>query len=387
MAKRKKRKINFLKLFKYIILIINIIFAIGLLFTFIGQYVKPSFSTIIAFSGLGFPYLLVLNLFFVVFWLFFKAKLSIISLILILMNINNIDKYFQLNASPKPESCVNCVKVMSYNVKLFGLYNTNNVKERIANKEKVLNYLAQEQPDILCLQEFFYDKSGSLNFNTLDTIISILNLKDENYYFTYFPYNRKKEFFYGYATFSKYRIVNSGVVLLPDSHSIAATYIDFRYKGDTIRNYNIHLASNYFDPDDDQTSKQILAYEQYDSSLNSRAKVVYRKMTKAIHKREIQAQMIQKHIAESPYRVIVCGDFNDPPFAYTYNHISDDLKDSFRESGKGTGKTYHGDIYPSFRIDYILHNSNFNSYGHNIYTDLKISDHYPISCYISLIKK
>jgi endonuclease/exonuclease/phosphatase family metal-dependent hydrolase len=85
--------------------------------------------------------------------------------------------------------------------------------------------------------------------------------------------------------------------------------------------------------------------------------------------------------------VIVCGDFNDPPFAYTYNHISDDLKDSFRESGKGTGKTYHGDIYPSFRIDYILHNSNFNSYGHNIYTDLKISDHYPISCYISLIKK
>lgn len=107
MAKRKKRKINFLKLFKYIILIINIIFAIGLLFTFIGQYVKPSFSTFIAFSGLGFPYLLVLNLFFVVFWLFFKAKLSIISLILILMNINNIDKYFQLNASPKPESCVN----------------------------------------------------------------------------------------------------------------------------------------------------------------------------------------------------------------------------------------------------------------------------------------
>ena len=102
---------------------------------------------------------------------------------------------------------------------------------------------------------------------------------------------------------------------------------------------------------------------------------------------EVEAQMIQKHIAESPYRVIVCGDFNDPPFAYTYNHISDDLKDSFRESGKGTGKTYHGDIYPSFRIDYILHNSNFNSYGHNIYTDLKISDHYPISCYISLIKK
>ena len=387
MAKRKKKKINLKKIIKVILLTINIICGFGLLFTFVGQYIKPSTSFIIALSGLGFKYLLFINLFFVFFWLFIKFKLSLISLILVLTNINNIDKYFQLNASPKPESCVHCVKVMSYNVRLFGLYNHNSTKERESHKQEIIDYLAKENPDIVCFQEFFYDKSGRLNFNTLDTILSILRIRDENYYYTYFPHNRKNEFFYGFATISKYRIVNNGVVFLPDSHTVAATFIDFKYRGDTIRNYNVHLASNYFNPIDDQTSKQILEGNQYDSTINSRAKVVLKKMKIATLKREIEAQYIKKHIEESPYRVIVCGDLNDPPFSYSYHQISKGLKDSFRESGQGQGNTYNGPIYPSFRIDNIFHSSQFKSYGHTVSNEIDISDHYPIYCYISLLKQ
>ena len=387
MAKRKKKKINFLKLFKVILLIINIICAFGLFLTFIGQFIKPSTSFIIALSGLGFRYLLVINLFFVFFWLFIRFKISILSLVLILININNIDKYFQLNASLKPESCVNCVKVMSYNVRLFGLYNHNNPRDRQIHKQEILDYLSKENPDIVCFQEFFYDRSGKLNFNTLDTILSLLNVKDENYYYTYFPYNRKNEFFYGFATISKYRIVNNGVVLLPDSHTVAATFVDFKYKGDTIRNYNVHLASNYFNPIDDQTSKQILEGSQYDSTINSRAKLVLKKMKVAILKREVEAQYIKKHIEESPYKVIVCGDLNDPPFSYAYHQISSGLKDSFRESGQGQGNTYNGSIYPSFRIDNIFHSPQFKSYGHTVSRDIDISDHFPVYCYISLLKE
>lgn len=387
MAKRKKRKINFLKLFKILFQILNIISAVGLLFTFICQYLPPSFSYIIAFSGLGFGYLLFINLFFVFFWLFIKFSISLLSLSLILLNINNIDKFYQLNETPKPESCVNCVKVMSYNVRLFGLYNDNNLTERKLHKQEILDYIESENPDILNIQEFFYDKSGNLNFNTLDTLISILNLKDENYYYTYFPYNRKNEYFYGYATFSKYRIVHTGVVILPDSHTVAATYVDFRYKGDTIRNYNIHLASNYFDPIDDQTTKQIIENNDFDSTLNSRARIVYQKMKGAILKREHQVKAIKKHIEESPYPVIVCGDLNDPPFSYSYQQISSGLKDSFRTSGKGKGNTYQGPIYPSYRIDHIFHSNSYKSYGHTISDQIKKSDHYPIYCYISLLKK
>lgn len=387
MSKRKKKKINIFKLIKLIFLGLNIIFGFGLLLAFAAHYIKPSTSIMIAFSGFGFIYLLYVNLFFIFFWLFIKFKFSLISLLLVLLNINNIDRYFQLNASPKPPSCVNCIKVMSYNVKLFGLYDSKNETERDEKRAEILSYLEREQPDIVCFQEYFYDKSGKLNFNTTDTIFSILKLRDENNYFTHFPYQRKGEYYYGYATFSKYRIVNTGVVFMPDSHSVAATFIDFRYKGDTIRTYNIHLASNYFDPVDYETGKQIIENNEYDSVINQRARLLLRKMKNALLKRETQSDVIQQHIAESPYNVIVCGDLNDPPASYSYKKISRNLKDSFRESGKGQGKTFHGEVYPGFRIDNIFHSKEFNSYGHTIGTDLSTSDHYPIYCNISLLKK
>jgi len=387
MSKRKNNKIDILKLIKGFFLGLNIIFGFGLLLAFAAHYIKPSYSIMIAFSGFGFIYLIYINLFFIFFWLFFKFKFSLISLLLVLLNINNIDRYFQLNPSPRPPACVNCIKVMSFNVKLFGLYDSKNETDRDLKRTEILSYLEREQPDIVCFQEFFYDKSGKLNFNTTDTIISILKLRDENYYFTNFPSNRKGEYYYGYATFSKYRIVNSGVVLMPDSHSVAAIYIDFRYKGDTIRTYNIHLASNYFEPVDYETGKQIIENNEYDSVINQRARLLLLKMKTALLKRETQSRVIHKHIAESPYNVIVCGDLNDPPASYSYKQISKNLKDSFRESGKGQGKTFHGEVYPGFRIDNIFHSKVFNSYGHTIGTEVTTSDHYPIFCTISLLKK
>lgn len=386
MRKRKQKKIDLLKLFKLILLILNIIFGLGLLFSFATHYIKPSSSITIAFAGFAFIYFVYINLFFILIWLFIRIKYSLISLVLILLNTNNIDRYFQLNASPKPSSCVSCIKVMSYNVKLFGLYDTENVALREKKRTEILSFIEREQPDILCFQEYFYDKSGKLNFSTTDTLISILKLRDENNYSTNFPFNRNNEYFFGYATFSKYRIINSGVVLMPDTHTIAAIYIDFRYKGDTIRNYNIHLASNYFDEVDYETGRQIIENNVYDSLINQKALIVLRKMKSALLKRQIQSEVIRKHMEETPYNIILCVDLNDPPASYAYKNIGSKLKDSFRESGKGLGRTYNGKVYPSFRIDNIFHSTTFKSYGHHVHTDISVSDHYPISCYISLLK-
>ena len=149
MSKRKKKKIDYLKLLKYFFLGLNILFGFGLLLAFLAHYIRPSTSIMIAFSGFGFIYLLYINLFFIVFWLFIKFKFSLISLLLVLMNINNIDRYFQLNASPIPPACVNCIKVMSYNVKLFGLYDSKNEDERDQKRAEILSYLEREQPDIV----------------------------------------------------------------------------------------------------------------------------------------------------------------------------------------------------------------------------------------------
>ena len=113
---------------------------------------------------------------------------------------------------------------------------------------------------------------------------------------------------------------------------------------------------------------------------------LFKKMQAAVLKREEQAIVLAEHIKSSPHKVIVCGDLNDPPASYSYHKISCKLKDSFRESGKGSGKTYHHSSYPDFRIDNIFHSKELKSFGHTVSTEIEISDHYPIFCYISLCK-
>jgi endonuclease/exonuclease/phosphatase family metal-dependent hydrolase len=102
----------------------------------------------------------------------------------------------------------------------------------------------------------------------------------------------------------------------------------------------------------------------------------------AFIKRARQADMLAEKISESPYPVIICGDFNDTPVSYTYKKIKSSLSDSFMEAGSGIGSTY-SKIFPSFRIDYSLHESNMKA----IYTErvrLKLSDHYPVLTYLRL---
>jgi len=50
--------------------------------------------------------------------------------------------------------------------------------------------------------------------------------------------------------------------------------------------------------------------------------------------------------------------------------------DAFRETGKGLGNTYAGDL-PSFRIDFILYSKKLQSVEFNR-IKVKNSDHFPI---------
>lgn len=98
----------------------------------------------------------------------------------------------------------------------------------------------------------------------------------------------------------------------------------------------------------------------------------------AFKKRAHQADVLTEHIQSSPYPVIVCGDFNDTPVSYSYRKIRKDLVDAYIKSGRGIGNTYSG-VFPSYRIDYILHSRDIQSVG---FETIKVnySDHYPVSC-------
>ena len=392
MAKKEKYFIK--KFFVFLFFALNMIAALGLLFALLAQFISPNTSIVVAYCGLAFPYLMFTNLFFVFFWLFIKYRFAFISLALLLLNVNNIDKYFQFSGMDKPPVCDNCLKVMTYNAQLFGVYNSNNSKEREKDKNLIFDFLNQEQPDIMCFQEFFYDKSGKLEFNTLDSLVSMFKLdkrgkKDaRNYYATHFPTNLREEYYYGLAIFSKYKIVNSGPVELPDTSSTnGALFADIKYKNDTVRVYCLHLESFKMDKFDYEVGRMLVNTELNDPELNAKAMKLSNKLTVAFKKRAIQADVIKKHIKESPYPVIICGDFNDTPASYAYNQIVSGFKDTFRSSGRNKGITYIGDAFPAYRIDNIAHHRRFSSYGHTVCTDLTVSDHYPVYTYISIKKR
>ena len=96
--------------------------------------------------------------------------------------------------------------------------------------------------------------------------------------------------------------------------------------------------------------------------------------------RSEQASVIANYIKQSPYPVIVMGDFNDTPVSYAYRRIRKGLYDAFRESGRGFGNTYAGEL-PSFRIDFIMYSDPYRSHDFKR-TKMKSSDHYPITTYL-----
>lgn len=382
----EKRSSWLKRILRLLFLLISVLAAGALFFAFLAKIIRPSFSHTIAFCGLFFYYILLLNILLTIIWLIIDYRFSLITVIPILLNVNNIDRHFQLRAQDKPETCANCIKVMSYNARVFGIYDANdNVSQRMKNKRTLSAFFKKEHPDILCLQEYFYDKSGKLNFNTTESILESLDLPDNERNYRLSLHSNSGPYQFGLAIFSRYRIVNSGVVEMSDSSKNKAMFVDIRYNGDTLRIYNVHLKSMNLGHEDYATGKAMLHTDMSDPDIEEKAVRLYDKITYAFDQRQEQARCVRAHIDSCRYPIILCGDFNDSPASYSAHKVGHGFKDSFRSSGKGLGSTYFGDAFPSYRIDYIFHHKNYNNFGHTICKELTISDHRPIYTYISII--
>ena len=375
------------KVLFWIVLVFNIIAALLLLMSWMAGFVHPSISRLVVFCGLGFPYLLFINIGFVLVWLFLDYRLCLLSIALILLNINTIDKHFQFRGADVPENCPNAIKVLSYNTNLFGLYQDSDMGRRRADLQEIIGYLQGVNPDIACFQEFFWDKSETLNFHTRDQVAALMNVEETpQHCYLYFTDTSQSKYFFGVAIYSKYKIVNAGPVL-DDQSSNAIIYADIKFREDTVRVYNAHLSSIHMSATDYAISRQLTTNAGQDPTFEKNAKKLYRKVADAAATRQMQADSLRSHIELCPYPVIVCGDFNDTPAGYCYNTVARQLDDSVRKSGKGRGMTYHGGSMPNYRIDYILHSPCYLSYGYTVGKEMGISDHYPVTTTISLLKK
>ena len=344
---------------------------IGLLLSYLAPFIHPSTIPSLPFFGLSYPIFLGLSIFWLLIWGIFRSKWAVICLFTILIGGKLHFRNFSL-ASSNPELIETTgLKVLSYNVRLFDLFNPS-FSEALDARNEIFQFIDKEQPDVLCLQEFYLQDKPS-RFEVMDSLNRIMSTKD---YHERSAHKRRTRENYGIALFSKYPMIARGDVMF-ESQGVQ----DFNYcifadivKGtDTFRVYNVHLQSIRLNTDPNLEGKEVQTYGSKKGAI-----AIYRKLRGAFEKRAEQARRVVEHIQTSPYPVIVCGDFNDTPMSYTYNQFQLLLLDAFRGSGFGLGSTYVGRL-PAGRIDYLFYSPQLNATRFQIQKHTR-SDHRAVSC-------
>ena len=349
-----------LKLLDKIILFINLFAIAGLLGAYSASYVNPNVFILPSLLGLAYPLLLISNLLILFYWIARWKKMAWIELLVILIGIPIFMSYFG-TAQPKKKQQQGKLSILSYNVRYFDHYNWSNQKN---TKTHLLNYLKNFSGQIICLQE------SHLKNNTDQKQSISKTLKTYRYQYIH----------NGMSILSQYPMLHKGAFSFKKSSSGNCIYCDLLISQDTFRLYNIHLESFKLGKEERKFMKEI-SQGLKNNELPKGIKRLTSRLMIGNKSRALQAEEIKNHILQSPYPVIVCGDFNDTPLSYTYQKIKQGLKDSFIEKGRGLGQTYIGE-FPSFRIDYILHSPQIETMDYQK-DGVCFSDHYPIKAQLS----
>lgn len=363
---------------KTLVLSLNLVVVVGIALAYLATEISPERFPYLALFGIAYGFFLMANMAFIVFWLLVKKRLALISAITILLGFNYLASYIQLLpdfGSKEPPG--NALKIVSQNVKLFGWYNWG---ENIAQRNKMMEKLAKTEGDVFCFQEFFHN-SGPGIFETIERLKLTLNTP---YYYDEYTSTVGKDQHYGIAIFSKFPMVNRGKIRFDgEKNNNMSIYADVAAYGDTVRVYNVHAASIRFSDSQYAFIKKLNEKKEESQVELGEAMGIVDRLAGAYRRRAKQVKLVKTHSNESPYPIVICGDFNDTPVSYSYATISNGLVDTFRESGGiGVGSTYLG-AFPSFRIDYIFHSSDLESAEYTRYEE-GISDHNAISSLVWL---
>lgn len=361
---------------------LNVGALVVLLLSCMATYINPNQFWQLSFIGFAFPVVLLVNVFFLMLWLFKRSRFVFISLAAIMLSFKFIYSSFTVHAGTDEED----IKVMTWNVKNFDLYNWSH---NVATRTKMMELIERENPDVLCMQEFY---TNNQMFQNLECLRDSLG-----YGYCYFfpsvnlskqPKTQLQKTLWksgtlnqqwGVATFSKYPIIDSGKIDFKNSLANDCIYTDIEINGKPVRVYNVHFQSIHLGQGD---------YAAIDSVENSNhvrwtdVKAVIRKMKTAYSKRALQADAVGNHAAAYKGRRIICGDFNDVPVSYTYQTVKQEMQDAFVEKGNGFGATFINRL-SIFRIDYVLPDKDIKVNSYRTIRE-KYSDHYPVCVSLTL---
>ncbi len=334
----------------------NLVLTILTFLAYVLPFLDPKAFPFLSVLSLILPLFLIFNGLFFTYWFFQFKRQMFLSGIVLLIGITFINKFYKFSETNLPESEKDFV-VMSYNVRLFNLFSWLNINDV---PEKIQDFINNQNPDILCIQEF------SSSSNKID-------LRVYKYKYLLKSGNKIKT---AQAIFSKFPIIESGDIVFPNSNN-NAVFADVKKGKDTIRVYNIHLESLKISPDVTEINEGKNDIDQ------PKTQKIIKRISSAFKSQQIQSDLIKKHTESCNFPILICGDMNNSAYSYVYRNIRGDLKDAFEVAGQGFGQTFNFKYYPA-RIDYIFVDKSINIKSFTNFLDFKYSDHTPICTRLSM---
>jgi endonuclease/exonuclease/phosphatase family metal-dependent hydrolase len=153
---------------------------------------------------------------------------------------------------------------------------------------------------------------------------------------------------------------------------------DLETPSGTVRVFNVHLQSLYFSQADYAAVEDGPSREEGLRLLSL--------VTRASQARAVQARELSRRMEESPFPVVVCGDFNDSPMSYAMRRLRKGrARDTFEAAGLGLGGTHVGKV-PGLRIDGILADTTL-AVGTHVTHGVVLSDHRPVTAKLGLVRR
>lgn len=339
-----------LRWFDKFLFLLNSLFAVALLFTYLLPYIPPDTFALLAVMSLTVPLLIIINAIFLIYWILRLKKQLLLPLVVLLLGFNHVTSIYEFSAPEEEEVLNGGLSILSYNIRQFNQFKWSEDK---SIPEKVTSFIAEEDPDILGMQEYYVGE--------LDVALGFPHK---------FIKQKKSSAEFGLAVFSKFPIINSGSLDFDTSSNNNAIFADIVVKTDTIRIINVHLQSFTIKPNMDKIQKE-------------ESKRVFLGMGQTFVKQQEQLEKVLGLYHESPYRTVILGDFNNTAYSYIYRKVrSEGFNDAYKEEGNGFGRTFDFKFFP-LRIDYIFPEESIETLSFETY-DVPYSDHFPVKASLKL---
>lgn len=259
--------------------------------------------------------------------------------------------------------------MLSYNTWNFG-----NQTEDDEGHNICLQYIQEQDADIVCLQEAMPNWK---NQQQIDSILKPMYAYQDT---TIHPKGGNC-----LMLLSKYPILSKELIPYESTGNMSVAY-RLKIKGKVVLVINNHLETTGLSLEDRRQFKNLVVGKLQVDTAEETSKLLVVKLAEATRKRAPEAEAVAEYVKHhKSMSTILCGDFNDGPISYAHRTIAKNLTDCYIASGNYRYQLSSWRIF--VRIDNIMCSDDWEPYECYVDNKTAVSDHYPIICKLKMRPK